>query len=83
VVKRLDPARFDYLFVLVGDGRCWFIPSRQLGAGSSLRPGGPKYSEFEVARGDVIPGHAGAEAATTIGDPDRWGDVRAAKGDAL
>jgi hypothetical protein len=27
VVKRLDPARFDYLFVLVGDGRRWFIPS--------------------------------------------------------
>src|SRR3954471_12402662 len=26
VVKRLDPARFDRLFVHVADGRRWFIP---------------------------------------------------------
>ena len=83
LVKRLDADRFDYLFVLVGDGRRWFIPSRRLGAASSLRLGGPKYEEFEVASGDPIPGYAAREAATTIGDPDRRGDVRAAKGDAL
>src|SRR4051794_12902059 len=27
LVKRLDPSRCDDLFVLVGDGRRWFIPS--------------------------------------------------------
>ncbi|MGN6557961.1 MAG: group I intron-associated PD-(D/E)XK endonuclease [Solirubrobacterales bacterium] len=27
VAKRFDPARVDYLFVLVGDGRRWFIPA--------------------------------------------------------
>jgi hypothetical protein len=26
VIKRFDPTRCDYLFVLVGDGRRWFIP---------------------------------------------------------
>jgi hypothetical protein len=26
LTKYLDPSRFDYLFVLVGDGRRWFIP---------------------------------------------------------
>ena len=27
LVKRLDPTSCDYLFVLVGDGRRWFIPA--------------------------------------------------------
>jgi hypothetical protein len=54
--KLLDPRRFDYLFALVGDGRQWFIPSRRLGGGSSVALGGPKYREFEVERGDPIPG---------------------------
>jgi PD-(D/E)XK endonuclease len=83
LAKTLDPDRFDYLFVHVGDGRRWFIPSRRLRARSSLRLGGPKYAEFEVAGGDAIPKYLGSEAATTIGAPDRRGDVRAAKGDAL
>jgi PD-(D/E)XK endonuclease len=30
LVKRLDPDLFDYLFVHVGDGRRWFIPSNFL-----------------------------------------------------
>jgi PD-(D/E)XK endonuclease len=32
LVKRFDASRCDYLFVLVGDGRRWFIPSEALGA---------------------------------------------------
>src|SRR5436309_1637578 len=27
LVKKLDPERYDYLFVHAGDGRRWFIPS--------------------------------------------------------
>jgi PD-(D/E)XK nuclease superfamily protein len=27
VVKRFSPQRCDWLFVLVADGRCWFIPA--------------------------------------------------------
>jgi hypothetical protein len=40
VVKLLDPSRFDYLFVLVGDGRRWFIPSERVEGSTALRLGG-------------------------------------------
>jgi hypothetical protein len=51
LVKRLDASRIDYLFVLVGDGRRWFIPANAIGAGTAVHLGGPKYAEFEVDRG--------------------------------
>jgi hypothetical protein len=41
----------DYLFVLVGDGRRWFIPARFVEAVRALALGGAKYSEFEIERG--------------------------------
>jgi PD-(D/E)XK endonuclease len=66
VVKLLDTSRFDYLFVLVGDGRRWFIPAERVEGGTALRLGGPKYAEFEVERGDAIPGYTPDEAASTI-----------------
>jgi hypothetical protein len=66
VAKLLDLARFDYLFALVGDGRRWFIPAECIGGTSALRLGGPKYSEFEVDRGDPIPGSAPEETLSTI-----------------
>jgi hypothetical protein len=50
-VKYLDPSRYDYLFVLVGDGRRWFIPSGDVAATSGLRLGGPKYARFEIEAG--------------------------------
>lgn len=48
IVKLLDPSRCDYLFVLVGDGRQWFIPSHEVGGGHGILLGGPKYARFEV-----------------------------------
>jgi hypothetical protein len=51
LVKHLDPLRIDYLFVLVADGRRWFIPADAVGGGSGIRLGGPKYSAFEVESG--------------------------------
>jgi hypothetical protein len=66
VAKLLDISRFDYLFVLVGDGTRWFIPTESIGGTSALRLGGPKYSEFEVERGDPIPGCAVKDTASTI-----------------
>ena len=51
VVKCFDPARCDYLFVHVADGRRWFIPAGELDGHSGLHLGGPKYSEFEVESG--------------------------------
>lgn len=66
VVKLLDPSRFDYLFVLVGDGRRWFIPAARVEGGTALRLGGPKYAEFEVDRGEPIPGCMLDLSASTI-----------------
>ena len=48
LVKRLDPLRYDYLFVLVGDGRRWFIPAPEVGGGTGVHLGGPRYAEFEI-----------------------------------
>jgi PD-(D/E)XK endonuclease len=48
LTKRFDPTRVDYLFVLVGDGRRWFIPAHMVEGARSLALGGRKYSEFEI-----------------------------------
>ena len=66
LVKRLDLDRFDRLFVLVADGRQWFIPADRVEGGRGILLGGPKYDEFEVERGDPIPGCAGEETPSTI-----------------
>jgi hypothetical protein len=51
VTKYFDRGRCDYLFVHVGDGRRWFIPSGAIDSRAGLLLGGPKYSEYEVDRG--------------------------------
>src|SRR3982750_596010 len=48
VIKTLEPSRYDYLFVVVADWRCWFIPSSEMDAQSCIRVGGPKYARFEL-----------------------------------
>jgi PD-(D/E)XK endonuclease len=52
--KTFDRSRVDYLFVLVGDGRRWFIPASAVESARAIALGGPKYSEFEIARGSEI-----------------------------
>ena len=52
--KKIDPARFDYLFAHTGDGRRWFIPAMALEGLSGITLGGPKYSEFEIEPGRAI-----------------------------
>jgi hypothetical protein len=52
--KKFDPAKVDYLFALVGDGRRWMIPVGSIEAQGYIALGGPKYSEFEVERGQPI-----------------------------
>jgi PD-(D/E)XK endonuclease len=54
--KLFDPAKADYLFVLVGDGRRWFIPAHAVEASRGMALGGTKYSEFEIERGAAIEG---------------------------
>jgi hypothetical protein len=65
LVKRLDLDRFDRLFVLVADGRQWFIPADRVEGGRGIL-GGPKYAEFEVETGDPIPGCTVEETLSRI-----------------
>ncbi len=58
IVKRFSSVRCDRLFVLVGDGRRWFIPSTAVDAGSCVVLGGPKYAAFEVDAGHPLPSEA-------------------------
>jgi PD-(D/E)XK endonuclease len=55
LVKRFSSTRCDWLFVLVGDGRRWFIPARVVEGGTKIHLGGPKYSEFEIDSGRPLP----------------------------
>lgn len=78
VVKKFDPSRFDFLFVLVEDGRRWFIPSNEIGASHQIAVGGEKYSEFQVGRAEPLD-HLGIPRSTLrarrggagVGEPDR------------
>jgi hypothetical protein len=57
--KRFSRDRCDYLFVLVGDGRRWFIPSQVVEGTVGICLGGPKYGEYEVdfGRPFAVPAH--------------------------
>jgi hypothetical protein len=51
LVKRFSAERCDWLFVLVADGRRWFIPASEVEGGSGILLGGPKYAACEVEPG--------------------------------
>jgi hypothetical protein len=51
LVKRFSASRCDWLFVLVADGRRWFIPAAAIEGGTCVVLGGPKYARFEVEAG--------------------------------
>jgi hypothetical protein len=54
--KWFDPTRVDALFVLVGNGRRWWIPASAVESTNTLDLGGPKYSEFEIEpAGAILP----------------------------
>ena len=74
LVKRFSSERCDYLFVHVGDGRRWFIPSAVVDGGSAMIVGGPKYAAFEVDRGrslSVLAEQRLARLADSGGVPER------------
>jgi hypothetical protein len=60
VVKRFSSERCDYLFVLVADGRRWFIPADAVDGTSCVRLGGPKYAAYEVQPGRPLVAPAAA-----------------------
>jgi hypothetical protein len=51
IVKHFSAERCDWLFVLVADGRRWFIPATKVEGGSGIMLGGPKYAAYEVEPG--------------------------------
>jgi hypothetical protein len=51
LVKLLDPTRYDYLFVVVEDGRRWLIPAEKVEGGAGISLGGPKYAQYEIDAG--------------------------------
>ncbi|HEY2718363.1 MAG TPA: group I intron-associated PD-(D/E)XK endonuclease [Solirubrobacteraceae bacterium] len=51
LVKHFSSSRCDSLFVLVADGRRWFMPADAVGGGSGMLLGGPKYATYEVEPG--------------------------------
>jgi PD-(D/E)XK endonuclease len=55
LVKRFSATRCDRLFVLVADGRRWFIPASAVEGTTRVVLGGPKYAAFEVERGRPLP----------------------------
>jgi Holliday junction resolvase-like predicted endonuclease len=74
LAKYFDPSRCDYLFIHVGDGRRWCIPSAAIEARTGLVLGGPKYSEFEIDQGRplISPTEtAGLESRPAGGVPKR------------
>jgi hypothetical protein len=69
ITKKFDTARCEYVCVLVADGRRWFIPARAIEGTTAIRLGGPKYSEFEVDRGEPIPVQTTQVRPSTIAFP--------------
>src|SRR6202041_4095989 len=51
LVRRFSASRCDWLFVLVANGRRWFVPSDTVEGGTKIVLGGPKYAEYEVEPG--------------------------------
>ena len=49
--KLFSADRCDYLFVLVGDGRRWFVPASAVEGATAIALGGPKYASYEVEPG--------------------------------
>ena len=83
LAKKFDPRRVDYLFVIVGDGRRWFIPSRMVEGARSIALGGRKYSEFEVEAGTSFEAaiYASRGANTIPGVPPLAGECQSGQMD--
>ena len=67
--KRFDPLACDFLFVHVGDGRRWFIPTARIEGVTAIVLGGRKYAQFEIESGRPLPARTLEEAPSTIASP--------------
>jgi PD-(D/E)XK endonuclease len=78
LVKHLDPTRYEYLFVIVADGRQWLIPSAEVEGGCGIRLGGPKYEQYELEPGQPL-----LQNPAPLDSAPPWRDTRAVKGTRL
>ena len=70
IVKRFSADRCDALVAVVAEGRRLFIPADEVGGGSHILLGGPKYEAFEVEAGPPLDRLAGAQSLSSS-DPRR------------
>ena len=77
IVKHFSPERADFLFVHVADGRRRFVPATEVGGGTAILLGGPKYAAYEIEPGR--PFEAASDLASLDSLPARRGS-RAVKG---
>lgn len=72
IAKKLDPTRFEFLFVLTGSGRRWFIPSGALEVDHVITLGGPKFADYEIEPGrpirDAVYGEPGLQSKAGWGE---------------
>ena len=74
IVKRLDASRCEYLFVLVGDGRQWFIPAVNSEAVQASCSGVRSTSASRSRRPDQsISSLGGFEPRSKLCRRSRWG----------
>jgi PD-(D/E)XK endonuclease len=71
VTKYFDRARCDFVFVHVGDGRRWFIPTGAIDGRTALVLGGPKYANYEVERGRLLTA-VGEKSRLNSGTPGEY-----------
>jgi PD-(D/E)XK endonuclease len=67
--KRFDPQKCDFVFVVTGDGRRWFIPATRIEASTAIVLGCRKYAEFEIEPTGPLPARTPPKAASTIASP--------------
>ena len=75
LAKSFDPTAVELVFVLVGDGRRWLIPSSAI-EGQAVTLGGPKYSEFEITSADAIEELVYGSGNPTLESKPRPGEYR-------
>jgi Holliday junction resolvase-like predicted endonuclease len=72
LVKYFDRSRCDYLFVHVGDGRRWLIPTGAIDGRSGIMLGGPKYAEYEVEPGRPLERTLSDPGLKSAGSPGEY-----------
>lgn len=68
VVKKFDHERCDFLFVHVGDGRRWFVPTAAMDCAQSISLGGGKYSEYEIEPGRPLTEAVALQSRVPLGE---------------